>query len=256
MIDDRTSSSALDLIKEMERARDYKDPGKCYVLEEQLLGHIFNLEKEQACQTMREILENVTENADDAVKAVHYYLLVVTAIVARKLSQGILSYQHAFVFHESCISLIETKLAEDTMEDTADELIELCLYVLSKKRQPTHKHHTVNEVIQYIDENVESLLVVENIAKTFNISTSHLSRIFREHTGITLVEYIMIRKVEESQYFLRFTDTKISQISDQFHFCNQSYYTRVFKKYTGETPMRFRNNLNGKYFRFSIGKED
>ena len=77
----------------------------------------------------------------------------------------------------------------------------------------------------------------------FDVSTSHLSRIFREHTGITLVEYINIRKVEESQYYLRFSDMKISDISDQFHFCNQSYFTRIFKKYTGETPRRFRNDL-------------
>ena len=97
-------------------------------------------------------------------------------------------------------------------------------------------HSTVTNVINFINENVESPMTVEEIAKTFNVSTSHLSRIFREHTGTTLVEYIAIRKVEESQYYLRFSEEKISDISDRFYFCNQSYFTRIFKKYTGQTP--------------------
>ena len=100
-------------------------------------------------------------------------------------------------------------------------------------------------------------MTVEGIAKKFNVSTSHLSRIFREHAEITLVEYINIRKVEESQYYLRFSEKKISEISNQFHFCNQSYFTRIFKKYTGETPKRFRSNLAGNTFSYSFpGEED
>ena len=89
---------------------------------------------------------------------------------------------------------------------------------------------------------------VEGLSSMFDVSTSHLSRIFREHTGITLVEYINVRKVEESQYYLRFSEMKISDVSDKFNFCNQSYFTRIFKKYTGETPRRFRNNLAGELF--------
>ena len=58
----------------------------------------------------------------------------------------------------------------------------------------------------FINESVKSSMTVDEIAKKFNISTSHLSRIFREHTGITLVEYINIRKVEDSQYYLRFSE--------------------------------------------------
>ena len=81
----------------------------------------------------------------------------------------------------------------------------------------------------YINDELENDLTVESIANNFHISTSHLSRIFREHVGITLVEYLNVRRVEESQYYLRHTNKSITSISDQFHFCNQSYFTRIFK---------------------------
>ena len=110
--------------------------------------------------------------------------------------------------------------------------------------------------LMYINENVETSITVEEVAKRYSISTSHLSRIFREHTGTTLVEYITIRKVEESQYYLRFSEEKIASISDKFYFCNQSYFTRIFKKYTDQTPRRFRSSLTGEYFRYSLPMEE
>ena len=61
-------------------------------------------------------------------------------------------------------------------------------------------------------------LTVEDIAKRFNISTSHLSRIFREHTGVTLVEYLNIRKSRGMPVFFRHTNKAISDISDAFTF--------------------------------------
>ena len=61
-------------------------------------------------------------------------------------------------------------------------------------------------------------MTVEEFTKKYSISTSHLSRIFREHTGITLVEYITIRKVEESQYHFSFSEEKISGYRTNFTF--------------------------------------
>ena len=85
---------------------------------------------------------------------------------------------------------------------------------------PVFMHETVNKVIHYIDAEVASPITVEKIAVNFDVSTSHLSRIFREHVGVTLVEYINIRKVEAAQYSLRFYSKKLEVISNQFYFCN------------------------------------
>lgn len=48
------------------------------------------------------------------------------------------------------------------------------------------------------------------------------------------------KKIEESKYFLLHSELSISDISNLFRFCNQSYYTALFKKYTGVTPKDFR----------------
>lgn len=227
-----------------------------YKQEEWLLHHLFNLEKTKAKESIRLVIDDVIGFSDgQELQGLKNYFISFSGMVSRKMLQSEIPAEKAFFFNTTCNELIEEKLSAENAVDLADELIEFLIYSIEEKSSPTLPHQTVNAVIHYIDEQVQAPLSVEGLAQMFGVSTSHLSRIFREHTGITLVEYINIKKVEESQYYLRFSNQKISDISDNFNFCNQSYYTRIFKKYTGYTPRKFRNNMTGCYFRFTLPQE-
>lgn len=222
-----------------------------YRLEESFLKDLEQLNKQGAQEKVQRLLEFV-EVQEGETFCVKNYLILLSGMVTRRLARERLSSSKAFSFNVICDSIVETKLTEGNTERIADELIEFYMYALREKEPVQLQHDTVNEVIEYIDDSLLSFLSVEGIAERFNVSTSHLSRIFREHTGVTLVEYINIRKVEEAQYYLRFSTKKISEISDDFHFCNQSYFTRIFKKYTGETPRKFRNSLERNFFEYEL----
>lgn len=245
---------------ELINAEGFEDNFKRYeefmTLEKNFLHHLEQFDKEYAQKTVRQLIDILSEEIKKEGRVVFkYYLSTLYSIIARELIKKQHSTEKAVGYNATAYMIIETKLGENNAINIADELIELYFFMLVDKRPQTHMHTTVNKVLEHIDQEVEKLLLVEEIANQFNVSTSHLSRIFRENTGITLVEYINIRKVEESQYYLRFSNHKIADISDRFHFCNQSYFTRIFKKYTGQTPKRFRSNLGGYYFQFELPKE-
>ena len=228
-----------------------------YEAEERLLKYVYRLEKAEAQKLIRFMINNVLETTKgDKLDGITYYFITLSGIVARHLRKDHMTASKTFDFNEACIMLINNKLTEDNIFEIGDELIEFITYTISDRKPPLFKHHTVNNVLQFVNTDVESAMSVEGISSKFDVSTSHLSRIFREHVGITLVEYINVRKVEEAQYYLRFSDNKISDISDHFHFCNQSYFTRVFKKLTGETPRRFRANIANNYFRYKLPGEE
>lgn len=254
MTNKNAEASSLELISSIEEEGSTKKAKSFFYLEKQLLAHVFNLEKDDAHSILREIQDDLREYTPGyTLNVVKHYFVVISSIIARRLQEdSILNEENAFTFNAACIEMIETNLHADNTKEIGDELVEFYCYILKEKVKPSLSHETVNEVIQYINENVEKQLIVEEIAKRFNVSTSHLSRIFREYTSVTLVEYITIRKIEEVQYYLRFSDQKIAEIAEKFHFCNQSYFTRVFKKYTGLTPRRFRKDLDGNYFRFTM----
>lgn len=225
--------------------------------EKRLLNYLYRLEKAEAQKVMRLMIEKVSEGSKgNKLSQITYYFITLSGIVTRYLRKHYLTDEKAFGFNQTCIMLIENKLTEDNVVDFGDELIEFITYMIADRKPPVLKHHTVNNVLQFINNRVESPMSVEEISKEFDVSASHLSRIFREHAGITLVEYINVRKIEEAQYYLRFSDHQISDISTRFHFCNQSYFTRMFKKYTGDTPRRFRTNIGHDYFRYRLPGEE
>lgn len=130
------------------------------------------------------------------------------------------------------------------------KLAELFLTLLrSQKRVPlleekqkvqTWKHQKVHEVADYLLNHPETEESLEELAKRFYISKSYLSRIFREVTSFTVNEYKNINRIKKSQQLLVHSTYSITEISEILGFENLTYYERVFKKYAGMTPLKYR----------------
>ncbi|WP_146553324.1 helix-turn-helix transcriptional regulator [Rummeliibacillus sp. SL167] len=239
--------------KEIETMNQHEEIEKFFDIEAQLLREIYQLEAIAAKESLRQLIDMLSVRfGKHFFRAVRYYFVILSSVVTRKLIDNQAPSRKAFAFNVACVEMIDEHMNDAEFLQFADDLIEFYIYVISERKQPSYKHQTVNKVIMYIDDEIETDLSVEDIAAYFKISTSHLSRIFKEHVGITLVEYLNVRRVEESQYYLRHTNKSISNISEQFHFCNQSYYTRIFKKYVGVTPKHFRDKPDREYFRFQL----
>lgn len=239
--------------QEIDSINQFRGIEEFYNIESRLLFEIYHLETAKAKKSLHELIDLLTVRFGKQVfKVVRNYFIVVSSIVARKLLDNQVPSKKAFAFNLACFDIISNNMKDAEFLQFADDLIEFFVDFIADRKQPTFKHQTVNKVIMYINDKLEHDLTVESIASKFHISTSHLSRIFREHVGITLVEYLNVRRVEESQYYLRHTNKSITSISDQFHFCNQSYFTRIFKKYTGVTPKHFRDELHHDFYRFEI----
>lgn len=242
--------------QEIDHINKYDGIDNFYTVESKLIFEIYHLEAVKAKKSMREIIDILSERfGKQVIKVVRTYFITLSSIVSRKLLDNQVPPKKAFAFNIACTDMIENHMSDASFLQFADELIDFYVNFIADRKQPTFRHHMVNKVIMYINDQLETDLTVENIALNFHISTSHLSRIFREHVGITLVEYLNVRRVEESQYYLRHTNKSITSISDQFHFCNQSYFTRIFKKYTGVTPKHFRDELQHEFYRFELNVE-
>lgn len=81
-------------------------------------------------------------------------------------------------------------------------------------------------------------------ARQLNISLKHLNRICKNLFDKTVTELITQKVILESKRRLTFSNKTISEISEELGYLNYSYFTRLFKKHTGLTPTKFRNELN------------
>ncbi|MBQ9289928.1 MAG: AraC family transcriptional regulator [Clostridia bacterium] len=109
---------------------------------------------------------------------------------------------------------------------------------LRKGIPPTHLAIAVSAWVQrHLSESMDT----EKLSRELHYSRAHLSRRFKEETGMTLTDYILTKKSEEDARLLAFTDKSLIAISDYLGFSSQSHFTRVFKKYIGMTPSEYRS---------------
>jgi YesN/AraC family two-component response regulator len=95
--------------------------------------------------------------------------------------------------------------------------------------------------IEYIYNNLHKRILISELAQYTGLNPSYLSRLFRNETGITVTEYIQIKKIETAKNMLKYSNYLPSQIATILAFPNQSYFIEVFKKKVGMTPKKYQN---------------
>ncbi len=94
---------------------------------------------------------------------------------------------------------------------------------------------------KFIDENYASnSLTLKYISDKFHINSCHLSSTFKKVTSETLIEYITKKRINEAKKLLLNTDLKISDISEKVGYLDCYYFSRLFKKYVGISPLKFK----------------
>ena len=244
-------------LKEINNRTNAEKNEQLFILKNQLFHEMYSFQLEEAKVCLRQIIDIIIEKSGgNMIVHVKNFYIQLVAFMSSRLFENKVPTDKVFAFNTTCVEVIETKMNDAQFLQCGDELVEFFVKIITERKKPTFGHQTVNKVILHINDQLETNLTVDQIAKHYNISTSHLSRIFKEHTGVTLVEYLNVRKVEECQYFLRHTSKGISDISEAYHFCNQSYFTRIFKKYSGITPKQFRDNQDYPTFKFSFPNDN
>lgn len=104
----------------------------------------------------------------------------------------------------------------------------------------TAKYQKVNEMADYLVSHCETNESLQELASRFYVSKSYICRIFREVTGFTVNEFIMIHRIQKARHLLLHSDYSVTEISELLGFDNISYFEKVFKKHTNITPLKYR----------------
>lgn len=100
--------------------------------------------------------------------------------------------------------------------------------------------NVTKQIINYINNNLTCKLKLDDIAKFLHISKSQMQKIFKNDVGISIGAYIDQRIFYETEKTLASTELSIREIADKFQFCDQFYFSKVFKKQYGVSPSRYR----------------
>ena len=114
------------------------------------------------------------------------------------------------------------------------------------QRQSISTEHDVlalwrrKRILTYIDAHLTDTLRIAELAQQFRLSTSHLSKVFKSHFGLSLAAYVRLQRMRRAREIMLTTSKSLVEIAFECGLSDQSHFTRVFRCVMRETPGRWR----------------
>jgi len=97
------------------------------------------------------------------------------------------------------------------------------------------------QICIYLQENFQYEITREYVAKQFNISPGHLSRVFKTEGQMKFCEYLNHVRIARAKFILRKFNSPLKDVINRCGFSDTVYFCRVFKKITHKTPTEYRH---------------
>lgn len=110
------------------------------------------------------------------------------------------------------------------------------------QRSPQNKNHKIRLVLDYIHDYYDRDLNLEELSHYVEVNSSYLSRLFKEQTGMSLIQYINQYRINKSLHLLLGSTMKTYEIAEQVGFKSTDNFYIAFKKMIGYPPNEIRKN--------------
>lgn len=123
-----------------------------------------------------------------------------------------------------------------------------CLYQifaqLLEQKRTAGKGGPIVQAETYIRRHLRENITVKEIADHVHLNNNYFTKLFKSTLGITPLQYINQSRVEKGKYLLEHTQFSVGEISDEVGFEDELYFSRVFRKYVGMSPMSYRKQIS------------
>ena len=154
---------------------------------------------------------------------------------------------------EELFSALERSLSIDgAIGDAVRKIHALSIlsFVCRHKRAFTPKVTESDKIIhcvsEYVSANYQEDLTLSTLSKRFSLSESYLSRKFKEVSGIGLGEYITYVRIMNAEKLLKENNPSITSVAERCGFTDSNYFSTVFKKIKGVTPLKFSRSAHSR----------
>jgi len=177
------------------------------------------------------------------VEVVKCLLFDLICTILKALDEISIIYEDIFCSKESLIDkLLKCETATEIKYEINNILKEACDRI--NESQTSHNKQLIEDIIKYIDTQYYDIdLNVSKIADHFQMNLSHLSKFFKKQTGQGLLDYINKVRIEKAKEILKEEVLSIKDVSAKVGFYNSNAFIRVFKKYEGVTPGKYRADI-------------
>ncbi|MBR3804830.1 MAG: AraC family transcriptional regulator [Clostridia bacterium] len=153
---------------------------------------------------------------------------------------------------EEIINLI-LKIKQEFEQENSDYLTCVCsyltaLFILFSRayngveftKSERKNYQKLLQAINYVDTHYKEDLTLDSIVKNVAYSRCYFSSVFKKYMGMSIWDYISIKRIEQALTLIKTTDKNMLEIALECGFNNTVNFNKLFKKYTNVTPNFFR----------------
>lgn len=208
--------------------------------DQQITLHIRTRNRERFDEMMDAVLDKIVHSRGSADSMMNMLYQDLRLAFGNCLRDNRLSLRA--VFEEAGIRLLD---ANATRSQTDMKLFAMTLYdrTIDKLQEQADSTDIIAGVRSFIQEHYREDIDRDTIAAMAYITPNYLSKRFRTEMGMNLREYINQLRIEEAKRLLLSTNDAVSEIASKVGYANISYFSTVFRKQCGMSPIDWRSKM-------------
>lgn len=166
----------------------------------------------------------------------------IITLATRAAMEGGVNQEVAYTLSDLYIQEIEELQSSKDVEQFIEFILGDFADRVNKNRNLNYSrpvNHSLNYIFKHLYENID----LHTLADIAGVHPNYLSSLFKKEVGTTISNYILKAKIEEAKMLIEFTDYSLLKISTLLNFYDQSYFTKIFRKFEGLTPNQYKNHL-------------
>ena len=211
-----------------------------YARERELLSKVKLGDSQGANAILNDLLGYVLFSRGTSLEAVKPRALELCSLLSRTAIEGGAPADSMLALNSQFLKNLQQTTTLDGMCHMLQEVVEAFSESMFSHDLPLKNNDIIKKAMVYIAENFNTPLTLEDVSDHVHLHPSYFSTVFKNAAGLSFKEYLNKVRIEESKILLQNTDFSIIDIAVAVGFEDQSYFSKVFKKYTGTTPKQFR----------------
>lgn len=214
-------------------------------LENKLLEYMNINDESKALKTYNELFlkfTSINSNSPMYLRNTKNYLISLNAIISQNYYKRPVCKKMLYSARNNFMHKLDRTRTIEEARLIGESIIHFYIREIKSQNMVT-KNPTINKAIDYIHNNLDKDLTLDEVANNVYVSSTYLSHLFSKCIKMTFSQYIIHARIRKAKDLLSNTNLSIMDIALECGFNSQSYFANVFKKLEGLTPKEYREEF-------------
>ena len=218
-----------------------RDRSKVYLSERAMLQMVRNgdINYYNVLQNSIRLSPGVPIQGQDPLRQMKTSNIVFTTLVCRAAMEGGLSPEIAYPLGDSYIQAVEDCHDSGELSALGHAMYHDFIYRVHHLRVNPNYSHAIQKCCDYIELSLDRKIRTADLATLVGYTEYYLTEKFKKETGMTFNNYLLNARIEYAKQLLDNRSCKVYEVAEFSGFANSQYFSKVFKKMTGQTPTEY-----------------